>query len=153
MSDDRQQWAVDDPESQMLMMRISLQQLSLAALEELTDEQLVFVSGHREWVELVSEHRGPGPDTSKAQDDARRQERIIRSNAIRAKDVLDWRIEKRQIKALELSNATVAESNRHVASTAEATADLAKSTKWMAAATIVVAIIAAITLVASIVAS
>ena len=148
---EKRMWAIDDREAQRLMMQISRQQLSLEALQQLNEEQLVFVSGHREWVELVSDYRGPGPDTSQAKDEAQRQERIIRSNAVRAKDVLDWRTQKAQLEALKESNLTVAESNRHVAATATATADLARTTKWMAVATIVVAFIAAITLVVSVI--
>jgi hypothetical protein len=75
--------------------------------------------------------------TRAAQDEAHRQERIIHSNAVRPKDVLDWRVETPRSRRWR-SVTAVAESNQHVAATASATADLAKSTRWMAIATIVV---------------
>jgi hypothetical protein len=124
-------------------------QFDLPALEQLLDGDLVYLAGHRDWVESEHGHVEEGDHVERVLL-AQGIQQKVRGNAHRAKAELDRRTAARQLDALERSNAAVAASNEHVASTATSTRDLAATTRTMAKATIAAAIAAAIAALISI---
>jgi len=124
-------------------------QFDLPALELLDDADLVYLAGHRDWVETEHGHIDEGDHVERVLL-AQGIQQKVRGNAHRAKAELDRRTAARQLDALERSNEAVAASNEHVANTATSTRDLAVATRAMAKATIAAAVAAAVAALISI---
>lgn len=112
------------------------EQLTLPALDQLSDAELSYLSGHRDWIESKHDHQDAGNSEGADRATLGTQQKV-RGNAWRAKDVLDRRIASRQLDALEASNDAVARSNRHMKATAWGTWVLAVTTIALVIVTLV----------------
>jgi hypothetical protein len=117
------------------------QQFDAPALRLFSDDDLIYLSGHRLWEEARSDHLNAGNAQAVDRQMQAFQHRA-RGNAIRAKDELDRRWNAAEIDALKMSNEAVVEAT-------QATQALARYTRWMAIATIVLALVAVVALVVS----
>ncbi len=120
-----------DPYYNSLWTLIRQKQIAHAALQTFPDADLAYIAGHRLWQEAEQPNVDEGDRVGTQQK--------VHGNALRAKDELDRRVTLHQLKALEESNISVAQSSLQMRRSAEWTRIMAVGTIVIAIATIVLA--------------
>lgn len=106
-------------------------QLTLAALELLPDDELLYIAGHQTWEEVASDYLHLGTRDF-AEAFAKGAQQKVRGNAYRAAYELARRTGEKQQAAMDASTAAVKASNDHMDTTARATVAMATDTARMA---------------------